>query len=602
MSSDVVATAGHVDHGKSALVRALTGIEPDRLAEERRRGLTVDLGFAWTALVPGCEVAFVDVPGHERFLANMLAGLGPAPVVCFVVAADEGWQAQSSDHRDAVAALGIDRGVLVLSRADRADAARAEEVLAQARTELAGTGLADAPAVVTSAVTGAGLPELREVLAGVLADAGPPDADARVRLWLDRSFSIAGAGTVVTGTLAAGTIRRGDWLTVAGAGDLVPAGVRGLQSRGEDCEQIGPTNRVAVNLRGIEPGQVGRGDALLTPQAWPATSAVDVRRTSGAEFGTSLEQVNVHVGTAALPGRLRPFDGEHARITFDHPVPVVLGDRVVLRSAGSRRVRAGAVVLDADPPALARRGDGRRRADTLAAVGPEGDVAAEVARRGAMPVERLVALGLISVGAPAPVEVQVVGDWWVDPAALHRWQQQLAELVATLHEREPLAAGLSRGAAVDALGLPSADLLAAVVAAAGLEEHGGLLARPGHRADLGPAEPGVAELETRLRAAPFRAPEAADLVVLGLGSRELAAAERAGRLLRLPGEVVLLPDAPARAMRELAALPQPFTASAAKQVLGTTRRVVIPLLEYLDGRGWTRRVDASRREVVRPRH
>src|SRR6476661_4809710 len=156
---DVIATAGHVDHGKSALVRALTGMEPDRWAEERRRGLTIDLGFAWTTLPSGREVAFVDVPGHERFLGNMLAGLGPAPVVCFVVAADEGWRAQSSDHRDAAAALGISQGLLVISRADRVSDGGAA-ALAQARVELADTGLRDAPAVVVSARDGRGLPEL----------------------------------------------------------------------------------------------------------------------------------------------------------------------------------------------------------------------------------------------------------------------------------------------------------------------------------------------------------------------------------------------------------------------------------------------------------
>src|SRR5699024_5478784 len=276
---------------------------------------------------------------HERFLGNMLAGLGPAPVGCFVVAADEGWQEQSSDHRDAVAALGIDTGVLVRSRADRADAARVAEGVARAREELAGTGLADAPAVVTSAVTGAGLDRLREALAGVLSGAPAPDPGARVRLWVDRSFTIAGAGTVVTGTLAAGTVRTGDRLTVAGGPDSVA--VRGLQSRGEACELIGPTDRVAVNLRGVEPQLVARGSALLTPDAWPETTVVDVRRCTGEAFGSSSGQVNVHVGTAALAGRLRRLDGEHARITLSHPAPVVLGDRLVLPSAGRRRVRAG---------------------------------------------------------------------------------------------------------------------------------------------------------------------------------------------------------------------------------------------------------------------
>lgn len=627
----VVATAGHVDHGKSALVRALTGIEPDRLAEERRRGLTVDLGFAWTELAAGTEVAFVDVPGHERFLGNMLAGLGPAPVVCFVVAADEGWRPQSDDHRDAIAALGIQTGVLVVSRADRADAARTDEVLKQAHAELAGTGLARAPAVVTSAVTGAGLDELREVLAGVLASTPQPDAGGRVRMWVDRSFTIAGAGTVVTGTLAVGTVRLDDALTLTGEHGPVAVSVRGLQSRGASCDVLGPTNRVAVNLRGLPPELARRGAALLTPGAWPDTEVIDVRRVSGEAFAAGAAEVNVHVGTAALVARLRPLDADHARITLPHPVPVVVGDRLVLRSPGSRRVRAGVVVLDADPPVLSRRGDGRRRAALLGArqtpllggpVAPA-DLRDEVARRGAVRVAQLVRLGLIPAGAAAPAGagtsagaaasaqaapaagaappagVRQVGDWWVDAAALQQWAVQLGALVADVHERDAMAAGLSRGAAADALDLPSVELLDAVVQAAGLESHDGQLAAPGHRKHLGPAEAAVAELEQRLQADPFQAPESADLLALALGPRQLAAAERAGRVLRLPGGVVLLPDAPARAMRQLAALPQPFTASAAKKALGTTRRVVIPLLEHLDARGWTRRLDAVRREVVR---
>ena len=184
----VVATAGHVDHGKSTLIRALTGMEPDRWEEERRRGLTIDLGFAWTTLASGREVAFVDVPGHQRFLGNTLAGLGPAPVVCFVVAADEGWQAQSSDHRDAIAALGIRHGLIVITRADRAPD-RADEVLAHARAELSETGLRDAPGVTVSAVDGTGLTELRGALDCVLEQVPEPETSARVRLWVDRSSS-----------------------------------------------------------------------------------------------------------------------------------------------------------------------------------------------------------------------------------------------------------------------------------------------------------------------------------------------------------------------------------------------------------------------------
>ena len=229
----VIATAGHVDHGKSTLVKALTTMEPDRWEEEKRRGLTIDLGFAWTTLPSGEDVAFVDVPGHERFLGNMLAGLGPiglgpAPILLFVVAADEGWQAQSSDHLDAAVALGIERAVVVLSRADKADAQQRENADAQVQRELAGTPLAQVPVVEVSAVTGEGIDKLREVLDGLV---GPePDPAAAVRLWIDRSFSITGAGTVVTGTLVAGTLRPGDTLSLFQATGVREVEVRGLHS------------------------------------------------------------------------------------------------------------------------------------------------------------------------------------------------------------------------------------------------------------------------------------------------------------------------------------------------------------------------------------
>ncbi|MDN5738521.1 MAG: GTP-binding protein, partial [Brevibacterium aurantiacum] len=211
----VLATAGHVDHGKSTLVNALTGMEPDRWAEERKRGLTIDLGFAWTTLPSGRELAFVDVPGHEKFLANMLAGVGPAPIVCLVVAADKGWQAQSSDHRDAITALGITRGLVVITRADLApESLPATE--AQVRAELRGTPLADAPVLTVSATTGDGLDELVATLDAVTAEAPAPDSEARLRLWVDRAFTIKGAGTVVTGTLTAGTLHTGDRLRLVG--------------------------------------------------------------------------------------------------------------------------------------------------------------------------------------------------------------------------------------------------------------------------------------------------------------------------------------------------------------------------------------------------
>ena len=595
----VVATAGHVDHGKSTLIRALTGIEPDRLAEERRRGLTIDLGFAWTALPSGQQVSFVDVPGHERFLGNMLAGLGPAPIVCFVVAADEGWQAQSSDHRDAVAALGIDQGLLVVTRADLAPE-RVPEVTAQARSELAGTGLAHAPALAVSAVTGQGMDALREQLDELVTAARRPDAGERVRLWVDRAFTVAGAGTVITGTLAAGTLRREDRLALIGAhgGEEAEVQVRGLQSRGGQLDELGPASRAAVNLRGVEAEQVGRGDALLTPGAWHLAAQIDVRRTSGAELADAPRELVAHVGTAAETARVRPFGADHARLTLERPLPLAVGDALVLRGSGSHAVRTGVRVLDVDPPAPARRGDGRRRQAVLEAMPEGGDLAGEVARRGAVSEQVLRRYG-IAVPQELPAGVERHGDQLVDADALADWCEELTVLVARAQRADPLSAGLPRKAAADALSLPAPELLDTVVTAAGLVLEAGRVRDPAAAAGLGAAEAGVAQLERRLAESSFQAPEAEDLVALRLGPRELAAAAAQGRLLRLPEEVVLLPSAPALAMRELARLEQPFTASEARQALGTTRRVAIPLLEHLDARGWTRRVDAGHREIVR---
>ena len=593
----VVATAGHVDHGKSTLVRALTGMEPDRWAEERRRGLTIDLGFAWTMLPSGRDVAFVDVPGHERFLGNMLAGLGPAPVVCFVVAADEGWQAQSSDHRDAVAALGISHGIVVLTRSDRAPG-RADEVLARVRAELADTGLRDAPAVTVSAVDGTGLDELRSALDDMLASLPEPEPDARVRLWIDRSFTISGAGTVVTGTLTAGTLGQGDRLLLVGPDGARPVSVRALHSRNLAAGSIGPTSRVAVNLRsGPSADAIRRGDVLLAEDSWPLVDTIDVRRTTGASFEDAPGQLLVHIGTAAVPGRMRPFGADHARLTLERRLPLELGDRLVLRATGSRSVLAGAQILDVDPPALGRRGDSSRRAGVLAAMPPNGDALTEVARRGAVRVKQLRRMGVSGL-ARVPDGVRTFGEWWVHEPVFDAWRRRLRSAVEQIGEQDPLAAGISHGAARDIIGPAGADLLEAVVREAGLEQRAGFIGLPGQRQDLGAAEAGIGALENRLKIAPFAAPEAHDLTALGLGARELAAAERSGRLLRLGDGVVLLPRAPALAMRELAALPQPFTTSEARKALGTTRRVAIPLLEYLDGRGWTRRLDATRRTIA----
>lgn len=592
----VVATAGHVDHGKSTLARALTGMDPDRWEEEKRRGLTIDLGFVWTHLPSGADVAFVDVPGHERFLGNMLAGLGPAPVVLFVVAADEGWQAQSTDHRDAIAALGISHGVVALTRADRADDQRRRDVRAEVGRQLAGTALADAAIIEVSAKTGEGIEKLRAELDTVLAAAPAPDAEQRVRLWVDRSFSVKGAGTVVTGTLGAGSIAVGDRLELLSGGELVPVEVRGLHSENTAVGSAQPVTRVAVNLRGVEAEAISRGDSLLSPNTWRVTQEFDVRRVSGESLDGIAQELIAHTGTAGVEARVRPLSGDFARIRLSAPLALELGDRFVLRGPGARHVLAGVEIVDLVPPALRRRGAAARRAEELAQLEDYRNPAQGLRHRGYVLLSELEQDGY-ETSAP-PAGVIAFNKWWITARQVGQWKQALNDAVQEHMAAKPLSVGLPRGAARDVLGVEEDSLLNLAVAAAKLESAEGVIRLPGAAVNLGEAEAGVAELERRLKREPFAAPEAADLRELGLGNKELAAAERAGRLLRLKDGVVLLPAAVAEARTRLQEIEQPFSTSQARQALCTTRRVAIPLLEQLDAKGITRRLDGSLRELA----
>jgi len=604
---NVIATAGHVDHGKSTLVRALTGMEPDRWAEERRRGMTIDLGYAWMSLPSGRTLAFVDVPGHQRFIGNMLAGLGPAPAVMIVVAADEGWREQTAEHLAAATALGIGHGLLVVTRSDLADPAAA---VAQSRRRMADSTIADAETVVVSGATGAGLPDLRAAL-DRLTDALPkPDVDERVRLWVDRAFTIRGAGTVVTGTLGAGTIRAGDQLELHG--ELVA--VRGLQMLGEDQQAVSAVARVAVNLRSVPKQDVGRGDALLTAGHWRHTDSADVRlvpalpaaalaATSRApaceaitrEVAAELpSELTMYLGTAAVPVRVRPLQGDIARLRLASALPLQVGDRAILSDRTRLHLPMGAVVLDVDPVPLRRRGAAIVRAEALHAAGPLPGVQDQVRWRGAIRRADAAAWGL-------PLDnlagVRQVGDWLVDPDQWDRWAAQLIGAVdgrASVHRQDPV---LPLASARAALNLPDPDLVAALAAAVGLQPARGGVRQPWRSPGMGTAEPALRQLETALRTDPFAAPERGELARLGLTGRDLAVAAAVGRLIRLDADIVLLPDAPARALPILAGLPQPFTTSQARIALGSTRRVVIPLLEHLDRQGLTSRLDESRRRI-----
>lgn len=589
----VIATAGHVDHGKSTLVRALTGMEPDRWAEEHRRGMTLDLGFVWTALPSGAEMAFVDVPGHERFVTTMLAGVGPVPAALVVVAADSGWQEQTTEHVAILDALGVRHGVLAVTRSDLADP---RPTLAYARERLARTSLGTVQAVPVSATDGTGLAELRAALDRLATVLPPPDRQSRVRLFIDRAFKIKGSGTVVTGTLGAGQLAVGDTVEIFPGGKT--ARIRELQSLGRSHPAVPATARVAVNLRGVSTDEVSRGGALLSPAAWILAEEFDVRLDSLDPADIPGDLV-FHLGSAAVPGRIRPLGEDTGRIRTAYPLPLQPGDRGVLRDP-SRRLVAGAYVLDVDPPSLRRRGAARRRGEELATVVDRPDLRAEIARRGAVTPARLAALGLLGRGEPLPDDVLTVGDFLVDPAAWQRWRSQLDVVVTEHHRSHPLEVGVSAEAARQGLDIPDLTLLDALVTATQgrLAAAHGRIFHPGS----GPAfsrdvQAALDKVVARLDARHLDAPDVPELETLGLTNKVLAAASRLGLFLRLPGDILLNPAAVEEACELLARLPQPFTIADARQGLDITRRIALPLLEHLDSLGRTVRVDSTRRQV-----
>ena len=577
----VIATAGHVDHGKSTLVRALTGIEPDRLEEERRRGLSIQLGYAWTHLPDVGDVAFVDVPGHERFLHTMLAGVGPVPAALLVVAADDPWMPQAAEHLAVLDALQVAHAVVAVTRADLADPV---PMLGTVRDRLAGTTLAGAPVLAVSGVTGAGLDALRAELAAMVRRLDPPPADADVRLWIDRVFHVKGAGTVVTGTLPAGTVRAGDRLS-SGA-DTVR--VRGVQALGTPADSVAGVARVALNVVADRAG-LTRESVLVTPDAWHFTETVDVRLRPG-RYGDGPaeppERPVLHIGAADVSVRVRSFGDGLARLSLDRPLPLRIGDRAILRDPGSRHLW-GLTVLDPAPPRLRRRGSGSRRAAALATHTGMPTEADEVARRGVVHADRLRRIGVRTSSR----------GWLVSDEVAGLVRARMHDLVKRHDEDHPLDPGIPVPALARALGLPSPDVVTRLVESP-LRISGGRVTSLAPQVGLPPAlEQSIAGLARDLAEAPFAAPTADRLADLGLDRASVAAAAKAGRLLDLGAGIVLLPGADRLAAAWLAELPQPFTTSEARQRLGTTRRVVLPLLAHLDRAGITQRHDDDRRSV-----
>jgi selenocysteine-specific elongation factor len=556
----VVATAGHVDHGKSSLVLALTGTDPDRFAEEKRRGLTIDLGFAHATLPSGAGVSFVDVPGHVRFLKNMLAGVGAVDACLFVVAATEGWKPQSEEHLRILELLGARHGLIALTKVDVVDDEHAEIAQLDVLDHVAGTFLEDAELVPVSAPTGRGLDDLRAALDRLLEHTPRAANRNRPRLWVDRVFAARGAGTVVTGTLAGGTLQVDQQLEVSPLGRAVR--IRSLQSLGRQVERIGPGNRTAVNLVGVEHTQVERGHALIEPGRWRPTTTFDasLRVLSALDHDVSRRGAWVlYAGSGEHPCRMRVLGTEAiapgtdgmVRIHVRTPLPLLPGDRFVLRESGRGETVGGGEVLDVAPTRPASK------------AAPDRSIERVVRERGFVTVDDLEALTGERVSP-------TLGRWVADPAAV-------AALQAKVRSQ------------VDAAGPLGLDV-------ASLDERGREVLARLEDVQVTDGRARVAEVVDPLADHPFvaslaaagMAPPGAD----GVDRKELRLLIQRGLVVERDGcwfHPSAVEAAAQAAARLLAGQPDGFTMAELRDAIGATRKHALPLANELDARGVTRR-------------
>ncbi|HTH70112.1 MAG TPA: selenocysteine-specific translation elongation factor, partial [Candidatus Saccharimonadales bacterium] len=492
----VVGTAGHVDHGKSTLIRALTGIDPDRLREERERGMTIDLGFAWLTLPGGADVGIVDVPGHQDFIRNMLAGVGGIDAVMLVVAADEGVMPQTREHLSILELLGIDRGVVALTKRDLVDDEWGALVRAEVRAALARTPLADAPIIEVSAAARSGLAELLAALETVLG-AAPPRRDlGRPRLPIDRAFTMTGFGTVVTGTLVDGALRVGDEV------ELVPGGlrgrIRGLQTHRRPIEIAQPGSRVAANLSGIEKEAIDRGMVLARPGTLAPTSAIGTRLAVLADASGPLEHddaVRVHAGTAEAiaraavleAGSIAPGSSGWVQLRLATPIAVTIGDRLVVRRPSPSETLGGGSVADtsgersrtrAEAVAALERRSAPSAADRLLASFDVPRTLAEAGERSGLDAaaRALAYATLVESG-----QAVALADAAVSREVFESLATRVERTLAMTHRRAPLRAGASREEVRSALDLAPkryAALVARLVADGRIAERGSALALP----------------------------------------------------------------------------------------------------------------------------
>jgi selenocysteine-specific elongation factor len=556
----VVATAGHVDHGKSTLVLALTGMDPDRFAEEKERGLTIDLGFAWTTLPSGRQVAFVDVPGHVRFIKNMLAGVGAVDSCLFVVAAPEGWKPQSEEHLRILELLDVRHGLVALTKVGLVDEETRELARLEIADAVAGTFLEEAEVVEVDVLAGLGLDQLRQSLDRLVA-ATPPSADrGRPRLWIDRVFAARGSGTVVTGTLAGGSLSVDDELVAVPLGRR--ARVRALQSLQRARTTVPPGSRVAVNLSNVAHDELTRGHALVRPGQWQPTRTVDASLRVLAGLDHELSQrgaFQAHFGSGEHPVRLRVLSGEailpgeegFVRLHLPVPLPLLPADRFVLRESGRDETVGGGVVLDVAPVLPATRARPSLSVDRV------------VDEREWIDADELERI----TGERRP---PTVGRWLVSERAKAATLERLRAAVesagplgldqATLDDRERALLPLLEGMVVEAGRIRPAD------AGDPLADH-----------------PYVAALAAN----PFNPPEP-----VGVSRPELHELVRRGLIVEQDGcwfAPSAIEEAAQRVARLLQQHPEGVTVAQVREALGTTRKYALPLLNRLDADGVTRR-------------
>lgn len=615
----VIGTAGHVDHGKSVLVEALTGIDPDRLREEKERGMTIDLGFAWLTLPSGRDVSIVDVPGHERFISNMLAGAGGIDLALLVVAADESVMPQTREHLAILDLLGITRGVLVVTKKDLVDDDLLQLVSADVLKTVEGSALEGSPLVAVSARTGAGLDDLRRVLDAQLEATAPKRDIGRPRLPIDRSFTIAGFGTVVTGTLIDGPLEVGQEIEIVPSG--LRARIRGLQHHKEQVQRALPGRRTAVNLAGVAKDGVHRGQVLALPGTLTPTTAIDVRLRALASLPAGQAglrrllrheaQLTLHVGSAEAPARLllldrqelAPGDEGWAQLRLSASIAALKGDRFVLRTPND--TVAGGEIVDAHP-----KRHRRFHAPTLDAL--------EALARGSPAQALLAALRRIE---PATLDA-LAGELDASPAGLRSAADELvrdgrlialgealitADAFAALTQRarttfevyyneHPLRRGIAKEELRSRLRLDERVLAAALErwAAAGvLAEDGGSLALAGRSVALSAAQQSEAEAYLAALAATPYAPPTDRPVARDL----LSYLEDAGRVVAV-GDGVLFAAEAYRAMVERITghlhREGTITLAQTRDMFGTTRKYAQALLEHLDRQRVTRRVGDER--------